>query len=459
MSIKKILRKYKIPFLLTVYILLLSIILLTVFLTTPKLTPTQFTTQFTAKSIVKNYTLLPSLAGGLIQSNKNQRIDNYGKLKLTNKKMVNEDTTYIIGSCSKSMTATAIMKIFYEREPNNQDPMNLTISKVITTGIKSDYQNITLKQLLCMSSGINDTNFISQEFSKNFINNNHPLKTQRALLTKFVVGMESPSISYQPGEGYLYCNVGYVIAAHLVELYFNTTYEDIMNTYLFQPLNMSAQLPLPISPVNSPSGNNAVGHNIIGKDKEQYSRWLLWYKTRNSTKAPIVITDNTTAYVVDTLLQVPPPVIGAAGLIRLDMKSWLTYLEAVMMHNQFLPEEKWKILLNTGYKIDKKAKRDQLFGGQDKYYSFGWTYFINKPEILYYTGYIFTFTADVILKQHSFALATTTNSGRGDSAPSIPMLKLELALCPKNEQDTQNYLSLLIKLFPKIKNDPWISKS
>ena len=60
---------------------------------------------------------------GLVKSNGDRIIDNYGKLKLTdNKNMINDDTTYIIGSCSKSMTATAIMKIFYMKEPNNQNP-------------------------------------------------------------------------------------------------------------------------------------------------------------------------------------------------------------------------------------------------------------------------------------------------------------------------------------------------
>ena len=70
-----------------------------------------------SKLIVNDYDLLPSLAGGLVTSNGERIVDNYGKLKLTEEEMVNEDTTYIIGSCSKSMLATAIMKIFYELEP------------------------------------------------------------------------------------------------------------------------------------------------------------------------------------------------------------------------------------------------------------------------------------------------------------------------------------------------------
>ena len=402
-----------------------------------------------SKLIVNDYDLLPSLVGGLVKSNGDRIIDNYGKLKLTdNKNMVNDDTTYIIGSCSKSMLATAIMKIFYVKEPNNQNPMNLTIGEVIKTGIKPDYQNVTLKQLLCMRSGINDDNIINVHFWKHFINNSQDLKSQRASLMIFVIGPNSP----MPVHQYSYSNLGYIIAAHIAEIYFNTTYEEMMNVYLFQPLNIQVQLPIVRAPVHSPFGNNATGHSIMSNDKERYNGWLPWYNNifEAGTPVPTLHVKNSTGYVVNTVLQAAPPVAGPAGLIRLGIGNWLTYLEAVMMHNSdFLPEERWYSLLNTGYPITNTSST----------YSFGWVYYTDNPQYLFYTGYIQTFTADLVLKQKSFALATMTNSGRGKDAPSIPMVKLELALCPKDELYIQKHLQSLITNLPKSRNDPWIPKS
>ena len=319
--------------------------------------------------------------------------------------------------------------------------MDLTIGNVITQGINPAYQNITLKELLCMRSGINDDNIINVHFWKHFINNSQDLKKQRASLMRFVIGSNSP----KPVDEYSYSNLGYIIAAHIVEIYFNTTYEEMMTIYLFQPLNIQVQLPIVRVPVHSPFGNNATGHSIMSNDKERYNGWLSWYNIFEAgTPVPTLHTKNSTGYVVNTLLQAAPPVIGPAGLIRLSMGNWLNYLEIVMIHNSdFLPQERWYTLLNTGYPITNTSSM----------YSFGWVYYTDNPQYLFYTGYIQTFTADLVLKQKSFALATMTNSGRGKDAPSIPMVQLELALCPK---DIQKRLQLLITNFTKSRKDPWL---
>ena len=111
-----------------------------------------------AKAIVEKYDLLPALAGGFQLANGKPIIDNYGLLDLSKKKQANEDTTFIIGSCSKAMTAAAIMRICYVKGIKN--PMKtITVGSVYPTGIHSGFRNVSLRNLLCMNSGIIDASY------------------------------------------------------------------------------------------------------------------------------------------------------------------------------------------------------------------------------------------------------------------------------------------------------------
>ena len=311
---------------------------------------------------------------------------------------------------------------------------NITIGQVITQ-INNAYKNVTLKQLLCMQGGIVDSNFSTkEEFWKLFTNNTKDLLSQRQILTNIVIGPNSPPPIFQ----YSYSNIGYAIAAHIVEVLFNTTYEKIMNNF-FKSLGMNnAHMPTSYTPFNGgPQGNHSVGHSIDAIDKEKCCSFFtpFWIpmleKTRKSPPGPPVtkIEGNLKAIVINNILAYPPPVISACGSVRLDMHSWLTYLKAVITHNKkFLPEERWNILLNTG--MPQKSDKGQ-------WYSYGW---LRNPTayphqgFLFYSGYIFNFGADVVLKQYTFAVCSAANCGRAlgpETNNSLLQQKmLEYELCP-----------------------------
>lgn len=412
-----------------------------------------------AAKIVKELKLLPALAGGVIEANGNRKIDVYGKLDITKDAMVNNNTTYIIGSCTKSITAAAIMKMLYiNSAPGCKYTMeNVTIGKVIKTPINDAYKNVTLKQLLCMQGGINDKNWCADvdemptqhclSFWKSFINNKEDLRSQRKLLTNIVIGKGSPA----PVFTYSYSNLGYVIAAHIVEVLFDTTYEKMMKN-LFMGLGMvNAVLPMPSTPFNGgPHGNHAVGHTLNTKGKENISNhWLkVWYNgvLKSVAKPPphTIVTkeeDNQIAYIVDNAIQFAPPVISAAGMLRIDIPSWLTYLKAVITHDKsFLPESRWNILLNTGMPQGKSGE----------WYSYGWLYFASMKDqgLLFYTGSNMAFLADIILKQHAFAICTVTNGCRGDPKDNnalLPTTMLESTLCPTYATFVQNLIKVSMK--------------
>lgn len=417
-----------------------------------------------ADNILDKFTLLPSIAGLMINSDKDLKIVSSGVKALNKPNKVDNTTTYIIGSCSKSMTAAMIMKACIVKGIAN--PMKtITIGSVIPS-VQHAYKDVTLKQLLCMSSGIVDiappNGVVSFDFWKYFITSTDDLRTQRAQLTQKVCGVGVVGPAFPPGTAYYYSNLGYVIAAHIIEVKFNSTYEEMMKKYLLIPLHMKMKFAM-VPPVYSTA--DAVGHSIMGEGMSQYDAWLVWwnfYLKKAKPKlslAPQVNVNNAIGFIVDTELQYPPPVMYPAGLVRLDMESWARYLYAVMTHSKhFLPEWAWKTLLNTGVEEKQWAPGGKITDIGQKY-SFGWLYTPSNPGFLFYTGATKTFTADIILKQHDVVLATVTNSGRS-SNDTLPLHLLEKALCPSKNIKVLSILNAIID--QRNKNppmDPWVEKN
>ena len=403
-----------------------------------------------AKAIVEEYTLLPSITGGIVRKDGTTTISNYGKIAENEDRMVSDQTHYTLASCTKSMTAAMIMKVCHTHGIRN--PMKTITMGSVLPFVQPAYQNVTLDQLLCMVSGIVADKVLVQkrDFWRLFINNPADLRSQRRLLAEKVCGKDAPKPGFAPGTAYFYSNFAYVIAAHMIEVKFSMSYEDLMETYLFGPLRMQAYF--------TPPPMSAVGHSVV-LDKYQSTWYDWWYKqilspqTQKPAKKKI---DKTTAYIVPFSLQYPPAVLAPAALVSIDMPSWLRYLHAVMMHDEtFLPKKLWNILLNTGYPEKKWNPPLDIFDPPPTMsYSYGWLY-ITTPafrdqEILFYTGSLpGEFTSDIILKQGQFALATVTNSSRAiienpDSISLLPLQQLELALCPPQESSVQNLLKTVI---------------
>ncbi len=105
-----------------------------------------------AKAIVKNYTLLPSITGGIVRKDGTTTISTYGKAALNEDRMVDKQTHYTLASCTKSMTAAMIMKVCHTHGIRN--PMKTITMGSVLPFVQPAYQNVTLDQLLCMVSGI-----------------------------------------------------------------------------------------------------------------------------------------------------------------------------------------------------------------------------------------------------------------------------------------------------------------
>lgn len=127
-------------------------------------------------------------------------------------------TVFTVGSITKQFTAVAILKLEMEGKLNTEDPISTYFDN-----IPEGKKGITIHQLLTHSAGFpgtlgDDYKIISTiDFQKK--------AWQEALL-------------FNPGGGYEYSNVGYTLAAMIVEQVMGMEYEEYMVEHLFRPSGM-----------------------------------------------------------------------------------------------------------------------------------------------------------------------------------------------------------------------------
>ena len=151
---------------------------------------------------------------GIGQANMEWQIDN------------KPDVKFVIGSMSKSFTATLVLKMVEDGKLTLQD----TISKYLPNFPKEKGNKITIHHLLSNTSGIPNyfrlPGWTKGKFRKDISKKN------------FIAEIAKLDLQFQPGKQYLYSNSGYYLLAAILENIIGEDFDHIMNTYIFNPLNM-----------------------------------------------------------------------------------------------------------------------------------------------------------------------------------------------------------------------------
>ncbi|MEJ5273266.1 MAG: serine hydrolase domain-containing protein [Spirochaetota bacterium] len=138
-----------------------------------------------------------------------------------------------IGSITKSITSTLIAKLI---EINSNIKWTTTIIEVfqeMENEINPAYKDVNFIDLLSHTSGIiGDISKVNGW--NNYWTDTTPIVEQRYKITKDILKF-SPEV--QKGT-YLYSNAGYVVAGAMIERLMNKSWEDLVNQYIFIPLNM-----------------------------------------------------------------------------------------------------------------------------------------------------------------------------------------------------------------------------
>jgi len=165
------------------------------------------------------------------------------------------DTVYMIGSITKSFTATAILQLY----ENNSLDLNDNVDDYLPFNVRHpDYPgwDVTIEMLLTHTAGLSFNLFWSLEYyldnkTITWINENLGwdilIWEDRPTLEQFLNESLNPTGAYyddynwqsRPGLNFLYSNAGYQLLGYLVEEITNQSIMDYVQENIFDPLKMS----------------------------------------------------------------------------------------------------------------------------------------------------------------------------------------------------------------------------
>ena len=136
------------------------------------------------------------------------------------------NTKFRLASVTKQFTGMLILQLVAEGKLDLHKP----ISTYLPDYNKANGDKVTIDHLLTHSSGIpNYTSFPG--FMQNEIREPYTP-------TEFIKKFEDKDLEFTPGERFNYSNSGYFLLGVLVEKVTGKTYEQMMQDYIFKPLNM-----------------------------------------------------------------------------------------------------------------------------------------------------------------------------------------------------------------------------
>jgi serine-type D-Ala-D-Ala carboxypeptidase/endopeptidase len=167
---------------------------------------------------------------GVVDPN-GRRVVAYGSLSKDDKRPLNGDTVFEIGSMTKVFTSLVLMDMVQKGEVSVTDP----VSKYLPESVKMPERNnrkITLQDLSTQSSGLPGmpTNFNPKDPTNPYAD------YSVELLYQFLSGYQ---LTRDIGSQYEYSNLGVGLLGHALALRAGTTYEGMVRSRICAPLGMN----------------------------------------------------------------------------------------------------------------------------------------------------------------------------------------------------------------------------
>lgn len=216
-----------------------------------------------------------------------------------------------IGSCGKAMTATVIAMLVEEGKLRWDTTLGESFPE-LRAEMKPDWPGVSLTQLLTHSAGAPNSLDPGGLWYRLWQHGGTPIEQRRDL----VVGVLTRDPEAKPGTRYIYSNAGYAIAGHIAERIEQTTWEELVQRRLFDPLGMSSAGFGP--PGSKDSLDQPRGHKEDGEVVE-----------------PDRHADN-------------PPAIAPAGTVHCSIQDWAKFvqlhLDAELGKPRLLSAESFRML-------------------------------------------------------------------------------------------------------------------
>ncbi len=218
------------------------------------------------------------------------------------------DTKFRLASLSKQFTAAALLILEQKQKVDFQKPVSHYLSD-----LKPELADrINIHQLLSHSSGLarDIESLTEEELGKTFIS-----------IDSLIQLINTSNLQFEPGKKWAYSNLGYIIAAQIIEQITGLSYMEALNNLIFEPLVMK----------NS-------GHESST------------FQIESLAKGYVALPDST----IDAAYEDKSYVIGGGSIYAsaIDLFTWS------------------RALAKDG--LLSKAQRDKLFSRQSGRYSYGW---------------------------------------------------------------------------------------
>lgn len=173
---------------------------------------------------------LTGIAWALIGENGEVTLDAAGLRDNPAKASFTIDTRFHVGSLTKSVLATGVLKLVTEGLIGLDAPASRYLPDLIFENPWAGVSDVTVRHLLDHTSGLNDAH-MWQMFSER-------AKPDAPLIAAFLEPETQLRIRAQPGTRFSYSNMGYTLLGMIVESVVGGPYETYLDEYVLVPLGM-----------------------------------------------------------------------------------------------------------------------------------------------------------------------------------------------------------------------------
>lgn len=177
---------------------------------------------------------IPGLAAAIVDLNGIQKIGVYGVRRNGSISPITIQDKWLLGSNTKAITAEIIAKLVEEGKLTWNTKV-IDVFPEIRSKINTGFLSLDLIDLLSHRGGLIRDDFISLYLSEKFNLTSDDISMRK----KIMVSALSREPIFKVGNKYQYSNIGYVILGAIIEQITSKSYEDNVNSIIFQPLGMT----------------------------------------------------------------------------------------------------------------------------------------------------------------------------------------------------------------------------
>ena len=170
---------------------------------------------------------MPGLSVAVVQDGKLVKSAGYGFADIASKTAATPATVYGLGSCTKPITALAVLKLVEAGKVSLDAPILTYLS-----GLPPAWKGITVRQLLTHTSGL--PNYRLRLDLDRLAGYSQPDSVRKLV--------ENAPLNFAPGTRYEYSNTNYHLLAEIVEKVSGRNYLDFVQSQILRPSGLTVQI-------------------------------------------------------------------------------------------------------------------------------------------------------------------------------------------------------------------------